>query len=101
MLRDVVVLEQAATGVLQDHHSGDSIIQMAASHDTHAPACRHRLPGCAEGEAQSEGNVRCIEEPSTSEITPHALLALLRRAHFRQVICWTLTSALYPNAGRL
>lgn len=71
---------------------------MAAAHDMHAPVCGDRQATCAEGEAQSEGNVRCREEPSKSCPTPHVLLALMRRAHLRQVVCCTVTSALCPNA---
>jgi hypothetical protein len=69
---------------------------MAASHDALAMACGDRQAGCDDGEAQSESDV---ETPSTSGITPHTLLALLRRAHIRQVIFWTVASALYPIDG--
>jgi hypothetical protein len=102
VLRDVVVPEQAATGagVAHRHLSGVSIIHMAASHDTHAMACGDRQAGCAEGEAESDSSVRCLEEPSTSCPTPHVLLALMRRAHLRQVDCCTVSSALCPKAGQ-
>jgi hypothetical protein len=100
VLRDAAELGQAAGGFVHRHHCGVSTVQMAASHDMHATACGDRQVGSGDSEAQSEGNVVCLEEPSISRFTPRELLDRLRRAHSRLVTCCTVTSTLCPNAGR-